>query len=480
MSKLSVATAPAAPEDSGAQPRPRARIFLRRLAAASTAFVLGAGLALVGIAAPASAHHNTISASAACASDGKTADITWSVTNSENLEETITSSSLEEVVPQGTTIGKKATSEFVQKGAKLEEKQTLTLAAKWSNDYMQTNSASFTAPYDLCAGGGGGNDKIEYCHSGNGKKYVKIETAVEAFYESGHIDHDDDIFPAFSFWKHGNLIQVAAQGDQSLLQYPDCALEVVPVGGEPTFVDDCGADNEELDVPADTATIAWTKEEVDGKWIVTATAINGFEFPDGAKTSWEFPIDDEPCAEPSLAGSLAVGECEADVPWIFYDVVLTGADDTPGNHVARLILTDGTNTEELELGELDENGKLTGRVLWPGAAVDGEGNPTAWPGWEQLSDGTWVETDGNYAWTRGDISAKLVVNPEIPVALAYPPATPDCLTGPGSGDAHPVALTSTGLASTGFAGTTIAIVAGVIVIAGVAFVVIARIRRKRA
>ena len=38
----------------------------------------------------------------------------------------------------------------------------------------------------------------------------------------------------------------------------------------------------------------------------------------------------------------------------------------------------------------------------------------------------------------------------------------------------------TGLASTGFAGTSIAIVAGIIVVAGVAFLVVARIRRKRA
>ena len=58
-------------------------------------------------------------------------------------------------------------------------------------------------------------EKIEYCHSGNGKKYAKIETSVNAFYQSGHIDHDDDIWPAFSFWKHGKLIEVAAQGDQS-------------------------------------------------------------------------------------------------------------------------------------------------------------------------------------------------------------------------------------------------------------------------
>ena len=71
------------------------------------------------------------------------------------------------------------------------------------------------------------------------------------------------------------------------------------------------------------------------------------------------------------------------------------------------------------------------------------------------------------------------MNPEVPVTISYPEATPSCATSPeatppGGGNG------SADLASTGFAGTSIAIVAGVIVIAGLAFLVVARVRRQRA
>ncbi|WP_407319161.1 LPXTG cell wall anchor domain-containing protein [Isoptericola halotolerans] len=135
--------------------------------------------------------------------------------------------------------------------------------------------------------------------------------------------------------------------------------------------------------------------------------------------------------EGSLDGSIAVGECLEDAPWIRYDVQVTPADAPLEDRSVELVLTDGTNTETIELGELDEDGALSGRVLWPGASVADDGvTPTGWPGWTQLDDGTWVEIDGNAAWTRGDIDATLVVNPELAVDLAYPVATPECATGP--------------------------------------------------
>jgi LPXTG-motif cell wall-anchored protein len=141
--------------------------------------------------------------------------------------------------------------------------------------------------------------------------------------------------------------------------------------------------------------------------------------------------------EGSLDGSVAVGECLNDAPWIAYDVVLTGVEGDLTAHTASLVLTDGTSTETIVLGALTEDGTLSGRTLWPGASVADDGvTPTGWPGWE-LVDGTWVETDGNYAWTRGDLTATLVVNPEIAVDLVYPVATPNCATAP------PAALTST-------------------------------------
>jgi LPXTG-motif cell wall-anchored protein len=139
---------------------------------------------------------------------------------------------------------------------------------------------------------------------------------------------------------------------------------------------------------------------------------------------------DEP-QDPILAGSSAVGECVGDVPWIDFSVVLTDPDGQSTGETAQLILTDANNaanTVTMELGRLVNN-ELSGRVLWPGASIDAEGNPTGWPGWAFV-DGEWVETDGNFSWTRGVISAVIQVNPEVAVPLSYPEATPECATGP--------------------------------------------------
>ena len=136
---------------------------------------------------------------------------------------------------------------------------------------------------------------------------------------------------------------------------------------------------------------------------------------------------DEP-AEPTLAGSTAVGECDGDVPWISFAVELTDPDGQSTGNTARLVITDGSNTATIELGELVD-GQLSGRVLWPGASVDAAGNPTGWPGWAFV-DGQWVETDENFRWTRGNISATIIVNPEVAVPLSYPPSTPQCATDP--------------------------------------------------
>lgn len=166
---------------------------------------------------------------------------------------------------------------------------------------------------------------------------------------------------------------------------------------------------------------------------------------------------------PTLAGSTATGECDRDVPWITYSVELTDPDNQSTGHTARLVLTDGTNTQTIELGPLVNN-SLSGRVLWPGASVDAQGVANGWPGW-RFVDGQWVETDGNFRWTRGSITAHLEVNPEIAVALSYPPATPVCATDPHNPTGS---LAATGLsgvvAPIGIAGAVVAVL-GVVLVA---------------
>ncbi|MFF2273187.1 hypothetical protein ACFVTX_12975 [Agromyces sp. NPDC058136] len=216
---------------------------------------------------------------------------------------------------------------------------------------------------------------------------------------------------------------------------------------------------------------------VHGDGVITKISLGCVEYTFGLKP--------RESVDPSLDGTIAAGICIADAPWIFFHVVLDDPEGIVESRTVSLVLSDGEHTETIELGELDEDGVLEDQVLWPGADIDDEGNATAWPGWKQEADGTWVETDGNFAWTRALTSAKFVVNPEVEVELAYPPATPDCIAAPpappgGETPSTPAGGTGDGLADTGFAGAPPAIVAGAVVVAGVGFLVIARLRRKQA
>ncbi|MFB9310370.1 hypothetical protein BJY17_000177 [Agromyces hippuratus] len=278
--------------------------------------------------------------------------------------------------------------------------------------------------------------------------------------------------------------QVKVFGPWTLNQKPCDVVVKVPTAA--TFVDTCGVDNYDLDYEENLLGVEWAKSIADGKLTLTATPAKGYVF-EGDVTSKVFGpwvLNDKPCVEPTLTGSFATGTCVADSPWITYDVELTDPDKQSTSNTASLVLTDGTNTQTIVLGDL-KDGSLTGKVLWPGASVDEDGKANGWPGWALVGD-KWIEVDDNFAWTRGDITAKLAVNPEVPVTISYPKATPECATGPkvtppGGGEGStPSEPNGAGLASTGFAGTSIAIVAGIIVLAGVAFLVVARIRRKRA
>lgn len=251
----------------------------------------------------------------------------------------------------------------------------------------------------------------------------------------------------------------------------------VPIPGRPGSFDECGTVNDRIELPGDTALIDWSATPIDPSTLtatITATALGGKLFTDDSTVkSWVVTFTNEACAEepdePTLEGSLATGECVANAPWINYNVKLDGETESK---TVSLVITDGTNSETIVLGDLVD-GKLEGKILWPGASVAGDGvTPTGWPGWA-LVNGQWVETDGNFAWTRGDITATLEVNPELEVALSYPPATPDCAavppTGGGSGNGA--------LAATGFDGTPFAWTAALLAAAGASLLVLRRMRR---
>lgn len=175
---------------------------------------------------------------------------------------------------------------------------------------------------------------------------------------------------------------------------------------------------------------------------------------------------------PTLAGSSTMASCESDVPWIDYSVVMTDPDNAATSHTAYLRLSDGTNSTDLLLGEL-QNGRLSGRVLWPGASVGADGRGNGWPGWT-FENGRWVETSGNYAWTRGAITAEIHVNPQISVALSYPPASANCLTDPAGVTGSTSALAATGVSAVVL---PLGIAGGVVVVAGIVLLIVRGRRR---
>ena len=173
-----------------------------------------------------------------------------------------------------------------------------------------------------------------------------------------------------------------------------------------------------------------------GEYTVSVTAADGFILTGDAK--WPFTLDIYPpthgCATPTLFGSTATGVCLNNAPWIQYDVTLNDPDNQADNHAASLILAAGANTITLPLAAMTDKGNGTwtasGKVLWPGAAVDALGNATDWPGWK-LVGGHWVsDPSANFGWVRTITQATLSVNPELVVDLAYPPVTPDCNDNP--------------------------------------------------
>lgn len=183
---------------------------------------------------------------------------------------------------------------------------------------------------------------------------------------------------------------------------------------------------------------------------------------------------DDPTA-PSLSGTTAIGECMADVPWISYSVQLTDPDAQVTTDDATLVITSGANTVSVPLGTLVD-GQLSGTVLWPGASVDANGVATGWPGWEKVGN-DWVQTNSNFGWTRGDISAYIEVNPQLSVPLSYPATTPTCVAGPRGANSLPASLPLTGMNA---AVLPLSIAGGAVALVGVGLLVAQRRRRSQA
>lgn len=97
---------------------------------------------------------------------------------------------------------------------------------------------------------------------------------------------------------------------------------------------------------------------------------------------------------------------------------------------------------------------ISGEQLWPGAAVDAQGNPTAWPGWKKLPTGQWVLNPSDpLSSLRSSAVMEIRINPTTASTAVYPPSTPECAATPkATPTPTPVPSspsTAAGLASTG-------------------------------
>lgn len=135
--------------------------------------------------------------------------------------------------------------------------------------------------------------------------------------------------------------------------------------------------------------------------------------------------------------SISVTEvCIGDVPWVQYTITGQGFTPAANSATIRWKKMDGTVVRELT------NQALTGQLLWPGAAVDANGIPTAWPGWN-FTGGQWVQiSDG----LRPQMRLHISINPETEVIVNYPPATPFCSANPN----RPPVVSNITKSSTGF------------------------------
>ena len=114
--------------------------------------------------------------------------------------------------------------------------------------------------------------------------------------------------------------------------------------------------------------------------------------------------------------------CVNDTPYLDYEITPMGF--TPDN----LATVEWIGSDNIVVETLTDQPLTGGRLLWPGAAVDADGNPTDWPGWDFVG-GEWVAVPTT---VRPGATVRISVNPSDSVVVAYPPATPACNTNPPS------------------------------------------------
>jgi hypothetical protein len=177
---------------------------------------------------------------------------------------------------------------------------------------------------------------------------------------------------------------------------------------------------------------------------------------------------DEDC--PLVPGDID-SVCVGDVPYLGYAVTLPEGFEADSETPVTITFVNPDGEDYVV-----ENQPLSGELLWPGASATA---PKMWPGWE-LVNGEYVETDGNFAWTRAGVTVRFEVNPSYSTEVQYPEASAECANPP-VGGGTPASTDTDALAVTGGGVSPIVVAAGgAALFAGIAVVAIAAYRRRHA
>ncbi|GAA5093458.1 hypothetical protein GCM10025760_23620 [Microbacterium yannicii] len=230
-----------------------------------------------------------------------------------------------------------------------------------------------------------------------------------------------------------------------------------------------------VDCTSATATVRTTTTTAEFVWDETAETWQPGE-PSSSEVETDRPLTQAELGTCPLVPGEIQSVCVGDVPYLGYAVSLPEGlvVDSSTPVTITFVNPDGEDY-------VVANQPLSGKLLWPGAS---DGNPKMWPGWD-LVDGEYVQTDGNFAWTRAGVTVEFEVNPTYATEVEYPQATVLCANPPvGSGDEPAGTPTSTdaeALAVTGGGVSPIIVAAGgTALLAGVAVVAIAAYRRRHA
>lgn len=179
---------------------------------------------------------------------------------------------------------------------------------------------------------------------------------------------------------------------------------------------------------------------------------------------------------PLLPGDIA-STCVGDVPYLGYEVTLPEGFTPEGENPVTITFV---NPEGEDYVVTDQ--PLAGSMLWPGASAT---EPKMWPGWD-LVDGEYVETDGNFAWTREGVTVRFDVNPSYETVVEYPEATDACANPPAppaAGETPSATATPAAAALPATGGTVplpFLITGGALLVAGLGLVAMQMVRARRA